>query len=276
MFGRDPITPFAKLLEPAPRYWGDRGGHLKMDLLKKLYLLTAENVKRAREGRDLAEKKQENSFKVNDLVLVRDVNSGAFAPRYMPNYRVIEVHGPNRIVVRDEKGNEAVRRASHLKICEPKDKVAAMVPEGDEYKQFGRNTKLLLHPKDVTDLQFTLTEGKKGEIPPEVEVSLVDVDGEISPEISVKRLSTNGYNESIVDPAGSSQKTSEVSPKADAHGKSSNLPRNSTWFQSPMTCVSKWSKALKTGVVHSMGLDINHTAYQNQEEDDKHGFSFFL
>ena len=50
MFGRDPITPFAKLLEPAPRYWGDHGGHLKMDLLRKLYLLTAENVKRAREG----------------------------------------------------------------------------------------------------------------------------------------------------------------------------------------------------------------------------------
>ena len=45
MFGRDPITPFAKLLEPALRYWGDHGGHLKMDLLKKLYLLTAENVK---------------------------------------------------------------------------------------------------------------------------------------------------------------------------------------------------------------------------------------
>ena len=45
MFSRDPITPFAKLLEPSPRYWGDHGGHLKMDLLKKLYLLTAENVK---------------------------------------------------------------------------------------------------------------------------------------------------------------------------------------------------------------------------------------
>ena len=45
MFGRDSITPFAKLLELAPRYCGDCGGHLKMDLLKKLYLLTAENVK---------------------------------------------------------------------------------------------------------------------------------------------------------------------------------------------------------------------------------------
>ena len=113
---------------------------------------------------------------MNDLVLVRDVNSGAFAPRYMPNYRVVEVHGPNRIIVRDEKGNEAVRRASHLKICEPKDKVAAMVPEADEYKQFGRNTKLLLHPKDVTDLQFTPIEDKKGEISPEVEVSLVNIE----------------------------------------------------------------------------------------------------
>ena len=210
------------------------------------------------------------------LVLVRDVNSGAFAPRYMPNYRVIEVHRPNRIVVRDEKGNESVRRASHLKICEPKDKVAAMVPEDDEYKQFGRNTRLLLHPKDVADLQFTPTADQKGEIPPEVEVSLVNVDGEISPETSINRLNTNGYNESIVDSVGSSQKTSEISLKADAHGKSGNPPKNSTWFQSPMTCVSKWSKALKTGVVYSMGLDINHTAYQNQKEDDKHGFSFFL
>ena len=81
MFGRDPITPFAKLLEPAPRYWGDRGGHLKMDLLRKLYLLTAENVKRTREGQDPVESPiKRNEFKVNDLVLIRDTTSGAFAP----------------------------------------------------------------------------------------------------------------------------------------------------------------------------------------------------
>ena len=68
MFGRDPITPFAKLLEPAPRYWGNHGGHLKMDLLRKLYLLTAENVKRPREGRDPAETaKQRSNFRVNDF-----------------------------------------------------------------------------------------------------------------------------------------------------------------------------------------------------------------
>ena len=165
MFGRDPITPFAKLLEPAPRYWGDCGGHLKMDLLRKLYLLTAENVKQAREGRDLAETvAQSSNLKVNDLVLVRDVTSGAFAPRYMPNYRIVAIHGPNRIVVRDEKGNEMVRRASHLKVIDLKEKVMSMITEQSEYSSFGRNTKLLIHAKDVPDLQFNAKTENRGKI----------------------------------------------------------------------------------------------------------------
>ena len=49
MFGRDPITPIAKLLEPHPRYYGDKGGMLCMDTLCKLYMVTAENIPRARE-----------------------------------------------------------------------------------------------------------------------------------------------------------------------------------------------------------------------------------
>ena len=170
MFGRDPIMPFAKLLEPAPRYWGDRGGHLKMDLLRRLYLLTAENVKRAREGRDPAETtRRRNDFKVNDLVLVRDPTSGAFAPRYMPNYRIVAIHGPNRITVRDEKGNESVRRASHLKVCDLKQKVTSMVPDQDENDKFGRSTKLLMHPKDIPSVQFDSKIRNKGEILPDAE-----------------------------------------------------------------------------------------------------------
>ena len=241
MFGRDPITPFAELLEPAPRYWGDHVGHLKMDLLKKLYLLTVKNVKRGREGRDPAEIKRESNFKVNDLVLVRDVTSGAFAPRYMPNYRIVEIHGPNRIVVRDEKLNETVRRSSHLKACKLKDKLAAMVPETDEYKQFGRSTKLLLHPKDVIDLQFSPTTEKKGKIAPEVEISMVNVvtnqeipdgtdlmnrSGKILPENTVKRLVTNTCSEYIVDCRGDSKKTSEIPPEAAVNEENVNLPEN--------------------------------------------------
>ena len=82
-----------------------------MDLLRKLYLLTTENVKRAREGRDPAETTtQKNDLKVNDLVLVRDMTSGAFTPQYMPNYRIVAIHGPNRIVVRDGKGNRNTKK----------------------------------------------------------------------------------------------------------------------------------------------------------------------
>ena len=147
-----------------------------MDLLRKLYLLTAENVKRAREGRDFAENtKQKSSFKVNDLVLVRDLTSGAFAPRYMPNYRIVAIHGPNRITVRDEKGNESVRRASHLKVCDWKQKVTSIVPNQDEYDKFGRSTKLLIHPRDIPNVQFDRKARNKGEISPDVENSMIEV-----------------------------------------------------------------------------------------------------
>ena len=138
-----------------------------MDLLRKLYFLTAENIKRAREGQDPTETSvQKNDFKVNDLVLVRDVTSGALAPRYSANYRIVVIHSPNRIVVRDVKGNETVRRSFHLKVCNLKKNVAAMIPEQDEYNNFGRSTKLLLCPKDVPDLQFTSETEEKGGILP--------------------------------------------------------------------------------------------------------------
>ena len=66
-----------------------------MDLLRKLYLVTAKNVKAAREGRDPPEtERQRGNFKVNDLVLVRDLTSGTFAPCYMPKYRIVAIHGP--------------------------------------------------------------------------------------------------------------------------------------------------------------------------------------
>ena len=126
-----------------------------MDLLRKLYLLTAENVKNSKEGQDPTETtRQRGNFKVNDLVLVRDPTSGTFAPRYMPNYRIVAIHGPNRITVRDEKGNESVRRASHLKVCDWEEKVTSMVPDPREYDKFGRSTKLLIHPKDIPNVQF--------------------------------------------------------------------------------------------------------------------------
>ena len=219
------------------------------------------------------------------------MTSGAFAPRYMPNYRVVEIHGPNRIVVRDEKGVESVRRSSHLKVCELKDKVAAMLPDADEYRQFGRNTKLLLHPKDVPDLQFSSKTEQKGEIPPEVEISNINIrsehkvtsntgsvekSGEILPHNCVKMPIINAGSEFIVDRIGDLRKHGKILPKAATKEETEKLNEKQTWFQNPVNCVSKWSKTLKMGVVHSMRLDTDLTASMNQRENDKHGSSFFL
>ena len=206
----------------------------------------------------------------------------------MPNYRIVEIHGPNRIVVRDEKGIESVRRSSHLKVCELKDKMTTMVPDTDKYRQFGGNTKLLLHPKDVPDLQFSSKTKKKGEISPEVEVSMINVtpvtsnidllekSGEISPQNAVKIPSISAGSKFIVDHTRDQKKDGEIPPEAATKEETEKLHEKQTWLQNPVNCVSKWSKALKMGVVHSMGLDTSYTATMVSRENDKHEFSFFL
>ena len=286
-----------------------------MDLLRKLYLLTANNVKTAREGRDPAETtRQRSNFKVNDLVLVRDLTSGAFAPHYMPNYRIVAIHGQNRITVRDEKGNESVRRASHLKVCDWKEKVTSMVPDPREYDKFGRSTKLLIHPKDIPDVQFDRKTDSKSEISPEAENSMIEVNvtsageeyGEIPPDQQpIKASSDASVNDEIsVETLDLHEERGEFSPKvqnlvekqsfnldkqyiADPVGKHLNDGGNggsqpgdkgngNRWFCSPVDCVSKWSKVLKQGVSNSMGLERLHTPSTTAGESEKSDFSFFL
>ena len=155
MFGRDPITPFASLLEPTPRYWGDRGSHLQMDALQRLYMLTTENLRRAREhSKDPEPVKEKLKFTVGDLVLVRDVNSRVFEPRYTPNFRVVAIYGNNHIAVKDEAGKITVRKAGHIKHVEPRDKAVEQLPAVEVFNKFGRAAKLLIHPKDVPVVKF--------------------------------------------------------------------------------------------------------------------------
>ena len=148
MFGRDPITPIAKLLEPKLRFYGEKGGSLRMDTLRKLYTVAAENIRRAREKHPRQDTAAPR-FQVNDLVLVKDPDSAVFEPRYLPNYRIIAIHGKNRIEVQDEKGHKSVRRSGHVKPCHPAAKVCHQLPPREVYEQYGRTSKPLIHPKDV-------------------------------------------------------------------------------------------------------------------------------
>ena len=177
MFGRDPITPVAKLLESRPRYYGERGGALKMDRLRTLYTIVVQNIRKAREKLPKKENEPHN-FRINDMVLVKDPDAAVFEPRYQPNFRVTAIFGNNRIEVQDERGHKSIRRSAHVKYIEPSEKVVKQLPSEQVLKNYGRSSKLLLATKDIPDLQFkTVVEEEKGDSPETSEVmEIMDVD----------------------------------------------------------------------------------------------------
>ena len=175
MFGRDPITPVAKLLERKPRYYGEKGTALKMDTLRRLYTIVVNNIRMAREK--LPKKEEEpHRFKVNDMVLVKDPDAVVFEPRYQPNFRVTAIFGNNRIEVKDERGHKSVRRSAHVKYIEPSEKVEKQLLNGEVVKNYGRTSKLLLAEKDIPDLHFNVKDS--GDSPVEVmEITSVNTCG---------------------------------------------------------------------------------------------------
>ena len=170
MFGRDQITPVAKLLEPKPRYYGTQGGALKMDTLRRLYTIVVQNICKAREK--LPKKEEEtHSFRINDMVLVKDPDAAVFEPRYQPNFRVTAIYGNNRIEVQDERGQKSVRRSAHVKYIAPSEKVVKQLPSEQVLKNYGRSSKLLLAEKDIPVLHFDIKDRKeKGDLLEKTEV----------------------------------------------------------------------------------------------------------
>ena len=101
------------------------------------------------------EERKPHSFKIYDLVLVKDPCSAVFEPRYQPNYRVTAIFGNNRIKLQDEKGYKSVHRSSHVKYVEPSEEIVQQLPSKELLQKYGRSSKLLLPMKDIPDLQFT-------------------------------------------------------------------------------------------------------------------------
>ena len=155
MFGRDPIAPFNSLLEPLPKYYGQRGGHLEMDALQRMYQVTAHNLKQAREKENDPEERRQK-FKVGDLVLAKDINTNVFDPKFTPDFRIVAIYGPNNIKIKDASGKTQVRRAAHLKLMDPVDRVISQLPAKETFEKFGRNCKVQLPVKNIPDVQITL------------------------------------------------------------------------------------------------------------------------
>ena len=141
-----------------------------MDTLRRLYTIVVQNIRKAREK--LPKKEEEtHSFKINDMVLVKDPDAAVFKPRYQPNFRVTAIYGNNRIEVQDERGHKSVRRSAHVKYIAPSEKVVKQLPSEQVLKNYGRSSKLLLAEKDIPDLDFDVKDRKeKGDLFEKTEV----------------------------------------------------------------------------------------------------------
>ena len=198
MFGRDPFTPVAKLLEPRLRYYGERGSALKMDMFRRLYMIVVQNICKAREK--LPKKEDEpHNFKVNDMVLVKDPDAAVFEPRFQPNFRVTAIFGNNRIEVQDEQGHKSIRRSAHVKYIEPSGKVVKQLPSEQVLKNYGRSSKLFLAEKDILDLHFDTTETKEKSKPTERAdvMKIMNVDTQESERNSDSREHSRNSLESV-------------------------------------------------------------------------------
>ena len=95
-----------------------------------------------------------------------------FEPKYLPNYRIIAIYGYNHIVVKAPDGKVQVRYRGHIKKIDPVDKVISLVPSAEDFKKFGRKTKLLIHPDNIPDTNISLPSRKQ--------IKVADGESEIS------------------------------------------------------------------------------------------------
>ena len=151
MYGRDPLLPLNKLLQPKVRYLGNDENILSLEALKNIYQLVVTNLKLA------CEKRQPNLY-INpkfkgDLVLVKDHMAKAFQPRFKGNYRVVSQRG-NQVEIRPAEGGETTKfYVTDIKKVIPVDQAIAQLPD---YNRLGHLTKLRLNPTNIPDLNWQL------------------------------------------------------------------------------------------------------------------------
>ena len=153
MFGRDPVLPLNTLLEPKIRYMGNDINIISLEAMKKLYEITATNLRLAREKGDLQEQLTPTKLQPGDMVLVQNHVKGPFDPKYIGDYRVVSLKG-NQVEIQPTVGGPMeMKHVKHVKYILPIDKYIDQLPD---YSGFGRKTMLRINPDQIPDLHWKL------------------------------------------------------------------------------------------------------------------------
>ena len=141
---------------------------MSLESLRKMYLIVAENLQKAR-MRDKTPKKWTHTIQPNDLVMVKKHLRKTFDPKYGGTFQVLSIKGNQaQVTPVGLKHDPRMVHVSHLKQVFPANIIIVKI---SDYSTFGRKTKLAIHPYQIPDLEWrhavtlnTLT-GEKSSLP---------------------------------------------------------------------------------------------------------------
>ena len=153
MFGRDPVLPLNTVLEPKIRYMGNDINIISLEAMKKLYEITATNLKLAQEKGDLQEQPPPTKLQPGDTVLIQNHVKGPFDPKYIGDYRVLSLKG-NQVEIQPTVGGPTeMKHIKHVKYILPIDRY---IDQLLDYSGFRRKTMLRINPDQIPDLPLKL------------------------------------------------------------------------------------------------------------------------
>ena len=134
MFGRDPRLPLTETFKPRMRYLGTEDTVLSLEALKNMYLLVAENLKKARERVLPSNNPRMKTILPNQLVTLKVYLKKTLDPRYEGTYRVISVKG-NQVEIAKSGTLLPTKwvHVSHLKPLLRADDIIDQLPTPDKF-----------------------------------------------------------------------------------------------------------------------------------------------
>ena len=117
MFGRDLRLPLTELFQHKLRYLGTDETILSLQALRNMYLIIAENLRKARERNNTAYPKKSATIQQNQLVTLKVHIRKALDPRYEGTYRVICIKGNQVEIARN--GTVTPTKWAHISHVKP-------------------------------------------------------------------------------------------------------------------------------------------------------------
>ena len=159
LFGREAAVKHTLLATENLKYLGSEEGILDVELTKELFHVVALDLDKARKARGNSKPRKANStpetLKPGDNVLVRDLTSKAFQPKYK-DFCIVKIIDKNQVEVKDNHGHTTKVHRKDVKKVQMIDKISDLYNE--EQDSNVRSCRKILPIHKTPDLQWKLTE----------------------------------------------------------------------------------------------------------------------